>query len=84
MDEQKIGVVTHYFTKIGVAAIKLEKPLSIGQNIHIKGVTTDFTQAIESMQVNHEDISEAKAGEEIGTKVKEQVREGDEVYLVNE
>ncbi|HDN17770.1 MAG TPA: hypothetical protein ENF41_01810 [Candidatus Bathyarchaeota archaeon] len=83
--EEEIGVVTHYFTKIGVAVVKIERgSLKVGDKIHIRGHTTDFTQLVESMQVEHEPIQEATPGQSIGLKVVERVREGDKVYKIIE
>ncbi len=79
---EEIGVVTHFFSKIGVAAIKLTGSLKIGDKIRIKGATTDFEQTVESMEINRQKIEEAKAGDEIGIKVIDRVREGDKVYKV--
>ncbi len=85
MKEIEIGKVTHYYTKIGVAAIKiLNDELKIGDEIHIKGHTTDFNQKIESMQKEHKEIEVALPGDEIGIKVNEHAREGDIVYKVVE
>jgi translation elongation factor EF-1alpha len=58
--------------------------LNVGDNIHIKGGTTDFEQKVESMQIEHENIDKAKKGDVIGLRVKEKVREGDEVYKIVE
>ena len=85
MSERKvaeIGVVTHYFTKISVAIVDLSNTLSVGDRILIKGMTTDFEQTIDSMQIEHEDVEKAEAGQSIGLKVKDRVREGDAVYKV--
>lgn len=79
-EEVEIGIVRHYFSKIGVAAIDLTKGLAVGDKIHIKGATTDFKQKIGSMQIEHEKLEKAKAGQSIGTKVSEQVREHDKVF----
>ncbi|MCD6411772.1 MAG: hypothetical protein J7L20_05045 [Thermoplasmata archaeon] len=85
MVEEKIGVVEHFFSKISVAAIKVtDGELKIGDTIHIVGATTDFTQKVESMQMNKKPIEVAKPGDEIGIKVKERVREKDIVYKVKE
>ena len=85
MAEQKIGVVTHYFGKIGVAAVKItEGELRVGDTIHIKGHTSDFTQSVESMQVEHEPVELAKVGDSVGMKVAEHAREHDEVLKVTE
>ena len=84
-EEKKVGVVTHYFGKITVAIIKIEeKGLKIGDTVRIKGHTSDFTQEIQSMELEHKTIQEAKVGESIGIKVSEHVREGDAVYKVIE
>lgn len=80
--EQEIGVVTHYFGKISVGIIKLKAPLSVGDRIHIKGAHDDFTQTVNSMQLNHQDISSAKKGDEIGIKVTQRVHENDIVYKI--
>jgi len=76
---QEIAMVTHYFSNIGVAVIKLSDTLKVGDTIQFKGTTTEFDQEIESMQVDHENITEAKKGDEVGLKVKEKVRVGDKV-----
>ncbi len=75
-----IGKITHYFGGIGVAVIELEDILRVGDTIRIVGGTTDFTQAIESMEMEHKKIDEAKAGDSIGLKVSDKVREGYKVY----
>lgn len=79
---EEIGKVTHYFTKIGVAVIELSGDLKVGDTIHIKGATSDFKQEVDSMQIEHENIEEAEAGQSIGLKVKYHAREGDKVYKV--
>jgi translation initiation factor IF-2 len=83
MAEQKIGVVTHYFGKIGVAALMVtEGELKVGDTIRIKGHTSDFTQTVKSMQVEHESVEIARKGDEIGLKTADYVREHDAVYKV--
>jgi len=79
-DEKQIGKVFSYFNKIGVAAIKLDGALKVGDTIHIKGHTTDFEQKVESMQIEHKEVKSAKKGDDIGIKVKDRVRPGDIVY----
>ena len=81
-DQEKklVGKVTHYYGKIGVAVIELSDELSVGDTISIEGKTTNFQQIVESMEIEHEQIKTAKAGDAIGLKVKEKVREGDFVY----
>jgi len=85
MVEEKIGIVEHFFTKIGVAAIRItDGELKIGDTIHIVGATTDFRQKVESMQINKQPVDVAKPGDEIGIKVIDRVREHDVVYKVKE
>ncbi len=79
---EEIGKVTHYFTKIGVCVIELSADLKIGDTIHIKGATSDFKQKVDSMQIEHENLEEAKKGQSIGMRVKEHTREHDKVYKV--
>jgi len=84
-DEVRIGTVTHYFGKIMVAAIELtDGGLKIGDTIHFKGHTSDFTQKIDAMQIDRVDIQEAAKGQSIGIRVCEHARVGDEVYKVIE
>jgi len=79
---KEVGKVAHFFSKISVAVIDLSGPVSVGDKIHIMGPTTDFEQTIESMQIEHQNVKIAKAGQSIGMKVKEYVREKDIVYKV--
>jgi translation elongation factor EF-1alpha len=84
MDEEKklIGEITHYFTKIGVAVIELSDKLSVGDEILIEGASTNFKQKVTSMQIEHKNVKVAKAGDSIGLKVDDRVREGDQVYKI--
>ena len=77
---EKIGTVTHYFGKIGVAVVVLAKELKVGEKIRFAGSKTDFEQEVNSMQIEKEQVNEAKKGESIGLKVDEKVRVGDDVY----
>ena len=83
MPEQRIGVVKDYFAHIGVAGIDLEGTLRAGDRIHIKGHTTDLELPVESMQIEHESVQEAKSGDAIGIKVPDRCRGGDVVYKVS-
>ena len=82
MPEERVGVVKDYFAHIGVAGIDLEETLRVGDTVHIKGHTTDLEQVVESMQIEHEQVQEAKAGDDIGVKVNDRCRGGDVVYKV--
>ncbi len=75
-----IGKVTHYFPKINVGIIELSDDLKVGDNIRIVGSTVDVTQIVDSMEINHQKVEKAKKGDAIGLKVKERVREGNDVY----
>jgi putative protease len=85
MEEKKVGVIIKFFGKISVAAIQLtDDGLTVGDTIHIKGHTTDFTQKVGSMQIENESVEKADRGADIGIKVGDRVRENDEVYKVIE
>lgn len=75
-----IGVVTHYYGNIEVGIVKFSKPVKVGVEVRFKGATTDFQQKIAAMQYEHREIPEAKKGQEVGIKVENKVRQGDEVY----
>ena len=79
-----IGKVTHYYPKIGVAVVELHETLKKGDKIEIEGKTTKLSQIVTSMQLNHVDIETASAGQTVGVKVVDRVREGDSVYKVVE
>jgi len=76
----EIGHITHFFSKINVAVLELTAPLSVGDRILVKGPTTDFEQVVESMQIEHANIPKAEAGQSVGLKMAEQVKESDVVY----
>jgi hypothetical protein len=82
--EQRIGVVTHYYSHLSVVAMQLEPSatLRVGDTIHIRGHTTDFTQKVESLEVNDAPVNEAGPNDDFGLKVSEHAREHDIVYKV--
>ena len=80
--EALVADAVHYFSKIGVAVLKLKGTLKINDKIHVKGFTTDFKQSVTSMQINHQPVKEANKGKEIGIKVKGKVRHADKVYKI--
>lgn len=83
MEEGKpVGKITHYFGHIGVAVIELTDTLKVGDSIRIVGGETDFNQAVDSMEYEHEKIKEAKKGQSVGMKVAEKVHEGYKVYKI--
>ena len=81
---KEVGIVTHYFTKIGVAIVDLSGTLSVGDRILIKGMTTGVEQTVNSMQIEHKSVKKAEAGESIGLKADGRVREGDTVYKISQ
>jgi translation elongation factor EF-1alpha len=82
--EAPMGIVTHYYAHLGVAVIHLKLgALRVGNRIHFKGSTTDFRQSIDSIEMDHKPVTEGHAGQLIGLKVIETVREHDHVYKVN-
>jgi len=83
MAEVELGRVTHYFAKIGVAGIEItQDTLSVGDTIHVKGHTSDFTQTIESMEIDGQSVDEVTEGQSVGIETPEQAREHDMVYKV--
>jgi translation elongation factor EF-1alpha len=83
VEEEEIGRVEKFFAKPGVAAVEITAGvLRIGDKVHFKGHTTDFEDTIVSMEVENQAIQEAKAGDVIGMKVKDRVREHDLVYKI--
>ncbi len=83
-NEERVGSVTHYYTHLGVAVVQLDfgAVLREGDTIHVKGFTTDFTQRVQSMEVDHLHVMEARGGQSFGLKVREHAREHDVVYRV--
>lgn len=81
--EKLIGKAEHYFDKINVVTTTLKNPLKVGDIIHIKGHTTDFIQAVNSIQIEHLTVQKAKRGDGIGIKVNQHVRDHDIIYLAN-
>ncbi len=82
MEENRIGVVDHFFGNISVSMIKLTDALKVGDKIRIKGNTTDLVQDVTSMQIDRVPTQEAKAGDLISIKVEQKVRKNDAVYKV--
>ena len=84
MEKKLVGKITHYFSKIGVAVIELNDTLKVGDRISIEGGSTNFEQTVDSMQIEHENIEEAKSGQAVGMKVADKVREHDSVFKLVE
>ncbi len=78
---KKLGEVTHFYGGISVAIIKCTAILKVGQKVRVKGATTDFVCTIESMQYEHAPLMTAQKGQEVGVKVGDKVRQGDEIFF---
>jgi translation elongation factor EF-1alpha len=81
-EETTIGKITHYYSKIGVGIVELKDALKVGDKIKVHGNSTEFEQSVDSIQVDHNEVEEAKSGDVVGLKVNDKVREGDEVFKV--
>jgi len=82
-EEEPVGKITHYFNNIEVGIVKITKgALSEGDKIRIKSGSSEFEQEVKSMQINHQQVLKAKKGDVIGLKVKDKVKEGDEIYKI--
>ncbi|MDH3568137.1 MAG: hypothetical protein OEM61_12405 [Desulfobacteraceae bacterium] len=85
MAEDQIGVVVNYYTKLGVAAVKVTSgTIKTGDLLKYKGHTTDFTETVTTMEIENQPFEQAQTGDLVGVKVKERVREKDKVYKVIE
>jgi putative protease len=82
MQEKEIGKITHYYGNLGVGIIELSDSLKVGDTIHIKGHSEDFTQNVDSLQIEHTFVTEAKAGDVVGLKVAQKVHPHDAVFTV--
>jgi U32 family peptidase len=84
LDYLKVGKITHYFDKIGVAVLTVtDDPVKVGDMIRIGEFGVGVDQKVESMEVDHKSVKEAKKGDEVGLKVIEEVKKGDEVYKIS-
>lgn len=80
--ETMVGVVDDYYSHLSVITLTLQSPLKVGDTIHVRGHTTDMTERLESMQINHLSVTQAKAGDPIGIKAIGKCRAGDYLYKV--
>ena len=77
---EEVGRIGGFFAHVSAAVVELTAPLKVGDAIYVKGHTTDFQQVVESLQVNHAPVQEAKAGDSVGLKVKDRCRKHDAVF----
>ena len=79
--DNPIGKVVHWYDKLGVAVVKLNKALKVGSQIKVKRGDQEFTDTVTSMQLDHKPIDAGKKGDEVAVKVSKQAKEGAEVYV---
>lgn len=84
MKEKEIGTITHYFGNISVGIIHLKGDLQVGDTITIRGIHDNFTQAVESMQIEHLKVEKAAKGDFVGIKVAGKVHPNDKVFLLSD
>lgn len=82
MSGAQIGQITHYYDHLNVAAVTLTESLRVGDTIHILGHSTDFKQEVTSLQIEHQDVTEAKPGDDVGMKVLQHVHPHDKVFKI--
>lgn len=80
---REVGMVSHFFGKVSVAIIEVTDTISVGDQILIKGPTTDIEQTVDSMEIEHVKVKQVESGQSIGMKVKGRVREKDTVYKID-
>ena len=84
MDKKEVGKINHFYNKIGVAVVDLTGEMKVGDKIAIEGASTNISQTVDSMQIENKNIEVANAGQSVGLKVNDKVRDGDIVYKVVE
>jgi putative protease len=84
VEKKLIGKISHFYPKISVAVIDLEDTIRVGDKISIERESGSFEQTVDSIQIEHENINEAKRGQSIGLRVNERTREGAKVFKVIE
>ncbi len=82
MSGNRIGKVTHYFDRIGVAVLELTERIQVGDTVHFFGHATDFKQEVKSLQIEHQNVNEAKPGQDVALKVAQKVRPNDSVFKI--
>ena len=83
MSGTRIGEITHFYDKLGVAVLKLTEPIRVGDMLHLLGHHTDFRQKVESIQMEHKEVTEAGPGQDVAVKVAQKVHPGDTVFKVS-
>jgi putative protease len=77
-----VGKVTHYFTHLGVAAIKLVSELKVGDDIVVIGNVTGIQKSkVARIEINKKSVKKAGKGKEVGIKIPK-IGKNDEVYTI--
>jgi putative protease len=84
MSDNPVGKVTHYFDRIGVAVLELTEPIRVGDMLHFLGHSVDFKQNVDSLQIEHKNVTDAKPGQDVALKVSQKVHPNDKVFRVVE
>lgn len=79
--DEAVGTVTHYYSHLAVAGIRLTSPLRVGDRIHIRGHTSDLVQTVGSLEIDRRGVDHAGPGDDVALKVDDHVREHDHIYL---
>ena len=82
MTGKQIGTITHYFDHLSVAVLNLKEKLRVGDTVLIQGHSSDFQQTIDSMQIDHKAVEQAKPGDDVAVKVSQKVHPNDKVFKV--
>jgi translation initiation factor IF-2 len=83
MPEQLIGTVVHYFKGPSVAVVRVtEGELVVGDRVRFHGHTTEFTEQVTSMEVNHQKVQRAQTGDEVAIQIVDRARPHDQVFKV--
>ena len=84
MSEHKVGEISHYFGEIGVAGVDVTGEIHVGDTIHVAGHTSDFSQTVGSIEIDHQHVDAATRGDSIGIEVSERARVPDAVFVVDD
>jgi len=78
----RVGTVTHFFDRLGVAVLQLSQPISVGDTLHFLGHSTDFKEDVASLQIEHRSVTQGQPGEDVAIKVSQRVHPNDAVFKV--
>ena len=83
MSGTRVGEITHFYNRLSVAVLKLTEPIRVGDMLHLLGHNTDFRQKLESIQIEHKEVTEAGPGQDVAVTVAQKVHPGDAVFKVS-